>query len=95
MTTTVEAVYQKHIEALSVQEKLQLVALITEQLASISEKQNNGEPTVKNSGFRTKEFRTGSPQVVLQFAGTLSTKEAQSLLLATNEARSIDWEMWE
>jgi len=39
--------------------------------------------------------RKGSPQALLQLAGTLTEKEAEDILKAAQECRCIDWEMWE
>ena len=37
----------------------------------------------------------GSPQAVLQLAGTLPPEEAEVILQAAQECRQIDWELWE
>ncbi|MCB9078793.1 MAG: hypothetical protein H6631_14420 [Anaerolineaceae bacterium] len=105
MTTTVEELYQEHVKLLSVQEKLQLITLITEQLARVfdveppppSIKQKNGETALEGSGSSEKnpEHRKGSPQAILQWTETLSADEAELMFTATKEARPIDWEMWE
>ncbi len=36
----------------------------------------------------------GSPQAVLQLAGTLSDEEADTILQGAQASRRIDWEMW-
>ncbi|MBM4081942.1 MAG: hypothetical protein FJ278_19710 [Planctomycetes bacterium] len=38
--------------------------------------------------------RKGSPQAVLQLAGTLTSEEAEAILKAAQECRRIDWELW-
>src|SRR5262245_2533426 len=39
--------------------------------------------------------RKGSPQAVLQLAGTLTPAEADAILCAAQACRRIDWDLWE
>jgi hypothetical protein len=39
--------------------------------------------------------RKGSPQAVLQLAGTLTSGEADAILHAAQACRRIDWDLWE
>ncbi len=39
--------------------------------------------------------RKGSPQAILQLAGTLTHEEAEAILKAAQECRRIDRELWE
>jgi len=39
--------------------------------------------------------RKGSPQALLQLAGTLTPEEADAILKAAKACRRIDWELWE
>jgi hypothetical protein len=41
-----------------------------------------------------KERRKGSPQAILELAGSLTDEEAETLERAARECRRIDWSMW-
>jgi len=39
--------------------------------------------------------RKGSPEAVLQLAGTLTPEEAEIIMQGVQAVRQIDWELWE
>ncbi|GBC90417.1 MAG: hypothetical protein N2045_11285 [Fimbriimonadales bacterium] len=39
--------------------------------------------------------RKGSPEAVLQLAGTLTPEEAEIIMQGVQAIRQIDWELWE
>ncbi|MBM3211612.1 hypothetical protein FJZ33_05300 [Candidatus Poribacteria bacterium] len=41
-----------------------------------------------------KKPRKGSPQAILQLTNTLTSEEAETILRASRECRSIDQELW-
>lgn len=97
--TTIEEIYYQYIESLSVSERLQLMALITQQLVQESAGET-GLKLAEDANIDPKngddlEAQKSSPKVLLQLAGTLSAKEADTILQAVQECRHIDWEMWE
>jgi len=105
---TVEQFYEKFIKPMAVTERLQLVALITHELAAelppIEAAKVVYSPELgaqAGSNIAAYEYiselpeeQKGSPEAVLQLAGTLPPEEADAILQAAQTARRIDWEMW-
>ncbi len=107
MTVTVEQFYEKFIKSMSTGEQLQLIALITHKLAADLPLALEGAPLPELPDQAQPDMavyehirdlppeQKGSPQAVLQLAGTLSVEEAEAILQAAQSARRIDWEMWD
>jgi hypothetical protein len=108
MTVTVEQFYEKFVKSMSTGEQLQLIALITPRLAvdlplvetleatqlpELPEQVQADMAAYEHIGELPPEQK-GSPQAVLQLAGTLSAEEADAILQVAQTARQIDWEMW-
>jgi len=60
------------------------------------------EPVTLLSGTRVEvnvapqaELRRGSPQAILQMAGSLSEEDADALLQGAQQCRQIDQSLWE
>lgn len=96
MTITVEQFYEKFIKSMSTGEQLQLIALITHKLAAdlplvealetsplpeLPGRVQPGTDVYEHIGELPAEQK-GSPQAVLQLAGTLSAEEADAILQA-------------
>jgi hypothetical protein len=85
-----------------------LIALITHKLAAdlplveaLEATQRPELPEQIQPGVNFYEYigdlpaeQKGSPQAILQLAGTLSEEEADAILQAAQTGRQIDWEMW-
>jgi hypothetical protein len=109
-TMTVQQFYRQHIKPLSVRERLQLVALITQELSDLTSieipaqhhltkletAQVGAGPVSYGQEYADmlSDDPKGSPKAILRLAGTLSYEEGEAILQVVQESRRIDWELW-